>query len=194
MPTVHSQWVGTQTTAATPINLTQHAYWNLEGCAKGDICEHTVMVAASSYTPVNAGLIPTGEIATVKGTPFDFTQPRLLGTFIDAENDQIQYGAGYNHNFVLDHSAGELAFAALVKGKDGMTMEIWTDQPGMQIYTGNYIPEGMMTPNGPTVRRGGVAFETQHFADSVNQPEFPSVILRPGETFHSVTEYRFPFA
>ncbi len=182
------------TTAATPINLTQHAYWNLEGCAKGDICEHTVMVAASSYTPVNAGLIPTGEIATVKGTPFDFTQPRLLGTFIDAENDQIQYGAGYDHNFVLDHSAGELAFAALVKGKDGMAMEIWTDQPGMQIYTGNYIPEGMMTPNGPTVRRGGVAFETQHFADSVNQPEFPSVILRPGETFHSVTEYRFPFA
>lgn len=182
------------TTAPTPINLTQHAYWNLDGCAKGTIQNHRVTLAASHYTPVNAGLIPTGEIASVEGTPFDFREARLLGTSIDDADDQIQYGAGYDHNFVLDIPTATLSPIASVVGQDGMQMDIWTDQPGVQIYTGNYIPDGMMTPDGPTVRRGGVAFETQHFADSVNQPEFPSVILRPGETYHSVTEYRFPFA
>jgi aldose 1-epimerase len=143
---------------------------------------------------VNAGLIPTGELASVKGTPFDFTTPRTLGEDIDADNDQIQYGAGYDHNFVLDHPEGELGRACVLTAPDGMAMEVWTDQPGMQVYTGNYIPDGMSTPEGPTVRRGGVALETQHFADSVNRPDFPSVILRPGETLRSTTEYRFPKA
>ncbi|MBR5591606.1 MAG: galactose mutarotase [Kiritimatiellae bacterium] len=180
--------------APTPVSMTQHAYFNLKGCAQGDILDHKMLVDAARYTPVNAGLIPTGELASVKGTPFDFTTPRTLGEDIDADNDQIQYGAGYDHNFVLDHPEGELGRACVLTAPDGMAMEVWTDQPGMQVYTGNYIPDGMSTPEGPTVRRGGVALETQHFADSVNRPDFPSVILRPGETLRSTTEYRFPKA
>ncbi len=180
------------TDATTPISLTQHAYWNLKGCAQGDILDHTAQVSATRYTAVNAGLIPTGELAPVAGTPFDFTQPRVLGKDVDADNDQIAYGAGYDHNFVLDHEEGKLGHAVTLAAPDGMTMEVWTDQPGVQIYTGNYIPDGMATPEGPTVRRGGVALETQHYADSVNQPSFPTVILRPGEVLHSITEYRFP--
>ena len=180
--------------APTPVSMTQHAYFNLKGCAQGDILDHKMLVDAARYTPVNAGLIPTGELASVKGTPFDFTTPRTLGEEIDADNDQIQYGAGYDHNFVLDHPEGELGRACVLTAPDGMAMEVWTDQPGMQVYTGNYIPDGMSTPEGPTVRRGGVALETQHFADSVNRPDFPSVILRPGETLRSTTEYRFPKA
>lgn len=180
------------TDKTTPVSMTQHAYWNLKGCGKGDVLDHTLEVSAKRYTPVTAGLIPTGELAPVAGTPFDFTSPRSLGEQVDADNDQIRYGAGYDHNFVLDHAEGELGHAATLSAPDGMKLEVWTDQPGMQVYTGNYIPDGMATPEGPTVRRGGVALETQHFADSVNQPQFPSVILRPGETYHSVTEYRFP--
>ena len=180
--------------APTPLALTQHAYWNLKGCAKGDVLDHTLRVNATRYTPVNPGLIPTGELAPVAGTPFDFTATRRLGDDVDADNDQIRYGAGYDHNFVLDHAPGQLAHAATLAAPDGLALEVWTDQPGMQVYTGNYIPDGLATPEGPTGRRGGVALETQHFADSVNHPDFPSVILRPGETFRSVTEYRFPKA
>ena len=149
---------------------------------------------AARCTPVNAGLIPTGELAPVAGTPLDFSRPRRLGEAIDADDDQIRYGAGYDHNFVLDHPEGVLGHAATLASPDGLAMEVWTDQPGLQVYTGNYIPDGMETPEGPTCRRGGVALETQHFADSVNRPDFPNVVLRPGEAFLSVTEYRFPKA
>ena len=175
-------------------NTGNNAYWNLKGCAQGDILDHTLQVSAARYTPVNAGLIPTGELAPVAGTPFDFTRPRRLGEAVDADDDQIRYGAGYDHNFVLDHPEGALGHAATLTAPDGMAMEVWTDQPGMQVYTGNYIPDGLATPEGPTCRRGGVALETQHFADSVNHPDFPSVILRPGQEVRSVTEYRFPKA
>ncbi len=180
--------------AATPVNMTQHAYWNLKGCAQGDMLDHTLWVGASRYTPVNAGLIPTGELAPVAGTPFDFTTPHTIGERVHADNDQIRYGAGYDHNFVLDHPEGELGHAATLTAPDGMKLEVWTDQPGMQVYAGFYIPEGMQTPEGKTGPFGGVALETQHFADSVNRPEFPSVILRPGEVMQSVTEFRFPKA
>lgn len=180
------------TTAATPVNMTQHAYWNLKGCAQGDILDHTLTVEAERYTPVNAGLIPTGELAPVAGTPLDFTAPHTLGERIHADDDQIRYGAGYDHNFVLDHKGGAFDRAATLAAPDGMRLEVWTDQPGMQVYTGFYIPDGMPTPEGATGPFGGVALETQHYADSVNRPEFPSVILRPGEVMQSVTEFRFP--
>jgi aldose 1-epimerase len=163
------------TDKATPVNLTNHAYFNLAG--HGDVLEHELWLAAARYTPADEGLIPTGEIASVKGTPLDFTAPTRIGARIEQLKPRPN---GYDHNFVLDGGGKSLALAARVtEPKSGRVLEMRTTEPGMQLYTGNHL------------KHGGVCLETQHYPDSVNQPGFPSTILRPGRTFKSTTVFAF---
>lgn len=192
------------TDAATPINLTNHVYFNLKDGGKTDIRSHIVRLDADAYTPVDDTLIPIGEIRSVEGTPFDFRHPKPIGAEIDeaggydhnfvlkSDNPDFEPEAGYNQNFVL-RSPGRLSLAAMVEEPaSGRTLECWTDQPGVQFYTGNFL-DGTLTGRGGAVYEKQHAFclETQHFPDSVNHANFPSTILRPGEEFASVTEYRF---
>jgi aldose 1-epimerase len=183
------------TDEATPVNLTQHSYFNLAGHDAGDILDHVVMIDAGYFTPVDSTLIPTGELRPVEGTPFDFTEPTAIGARIDADNRQIGYGPGYDHNFVLrrEGPAEEPQLAARVtEPTSGRVMEVLTTEPGLQFYTGNFL-DGTLTGKGGVVyeHRTGFAMETQHFPDSPNQPDFPSTILRPGEEYTSRTIYRF---
>ena len=183
------------TDRATPVNLTQHSYFNLGGDSASDILDHELAIAAASFTPMTARLIPTGELRPVAGTPFDFTTPHRIGERIHADNEQLRYGDGYDHNFVLDRTGARdgLAFAArLHSPRSGRTLEVFTTQPGMQLYSGNGLGEATSGDAGPRFRpHGAVALETQHFPNAPNEPQFPSVILRPGDTFASRTMYRF---
>ena len=181
------------TDAATPVNLTQHTYFNLAGPG-GDVLGHELTLDAGAFTPVDSTLIPTGEVRPVAGTPFDFREPRAIGERIGADDEQLRYGGGYDHNWVLDRDgeAGLVRAARLYDPSSGRAMEVWTTEPGVQFYSGNFL-DGSLAGRGGVVygRRSGLALETQHFPDSPNQPAFPTTVLRPGETYRSRTVYRF---
>jgi aldose 1-epimerase len=181
------------TTRPTPVNLSQHSYFNLAGRDGGGIEAHLLELRASRYTPVDDTLIPTGELAPVAGTPFDFRSGTAIGGRIDAPDRQLELAGGYDHNFVLDDQPGEARPAArVVEPSRGRTLEIDTDQPGIQLYTGNFLDGSMRGRDGRTYpRRSGFCLETQHFPDAPNQPQFPSTILRPGERYATRTVFRF---
>jgi aldose 1-epimerase len=183
------------TDKSTPINVSQHSYFNLKGEGNGDILDHEIMINADRFTPVDKNLIPTGELRPVKGTPFDFTTSTKIGARIDDNYEQLELGHGYDHNFVLNNKPNEngLVLAARVhEPTSGRSLEVWTTQPGVQFYSGNFLDGSVTGKEGHVYkRRYGLCLETQHFPDSPNHPDFPSSILKPGEKFHQTTVFKF---
>lgn len=181
-----------KTDAPTVINLTHHPYWNLAGHNSGTILNHELTIYASKYTPADDVLIPTGEILPVAGTPYDFTKPKKIGKDIWHPDVQRPNFKGYDHNFVLDKKLGELTLAARLKDpSSGRVMEIWTTEPGLMFYSGNWLDIKNAKEGAYYGQYSGLCLETQHFPDSPNKPNFPSTVLRPGEVYTQTTIYRF---
>ena len=182
------------TTKATPINLSQHTYWNLHGAGAGDILDHVLTLNAAAFTPVDSTLIPTGQITPAAGTPFDFRTATAIGARIGAANEQLRFGRGYDHNWVIDQaSPGALTLAARLEDPvSGRRLDISTTEPGVQFYSGNFLDGTLRGKGGRTyAHRSGLCLETQHFPDSPNHGNFPSTILRPGQRYQSRTLIAF---